>query len=177
MESDDIGVDDTARIWDTATGTELAVLLGHADKVTAVDFSPRGDRLITASHSLVGHADAVWDAAFVDDRRVITAADDGTVRLWTLDDETAPIVLSSGAAGLTSITVLPDGRAVAAADDGSLTPWRIDQLSADSDVLLDRLARATIHCLAIDERMRELGEERREAELAASACIERREQP
>ena len=184
--------DGSVRLWADEQPEHVRVLAGHDKQVWSIAFDATGERLLTGSfdgranvwdvadgallHSLVGHADAVWDAAFVDDRRVITAANDGTVRLWTLDDETAPIVLSSaGAAGLTSITVLPNGRAVAAANDGSLTLWRIDQLSADPDVLLDRLARATIHCLAIDERMRELGEDRREAEQAARACLERRE--
>jgi predicted NACHT family NTPase len=49
--------DRTARLWDAASGKQLAVLKGHTDSVRSIAFSPDGSRLATASH-------------------------DGTARLW-----------------------------------------------------------------------------------------------
>ena len=41
--------DKTARIWDAATGKEIAVLRGHEGAVCSAAFSPDGSRIVTAS--------------------------------------------------------------------------------------------------------------------------------
>ena len=43
-------VDNTARIWDVASGRELATLSGHKNIVTSAAFSPDGRMVVTASH-------------------------------------------------------------------------------------------------------------------------------
>ena len=44
------GSDDrTARIWDSATGKEIAVLRGHDAQVDSAAFSPDGSRIVTGS--------------------------------------------------------------------------------------------------------------------------------
>ena len=43
------GEDQTARLWDPATGALLATFRGHTSKVIGVGFSPNGTRLLTAS--------------------------------------------------------------------------------------------------------------------------------
>lgn len=43
------GDDNTARIWDAATGKALAVLEGHMDSVRCVGFAPGGETLVTGS--------------------------------------------------------------------------------------------------------------------------------
>ena len=41
--------DRTARLWDAASGAEIAVLSGHESYVSSAAFSPDGTRIVTAS--------------------------------------------------------------------------------------------------------------------------------
>jgi WD40 repeat protein len=85
--------DTTARIWDAATGAQIAVLKGHEGQVTSAAFSPDG-------------------------RRVVTASGDGTARIW--DAATgAQIALLKGQSAAFS----PDGRRVMTASNGSAGIW------------------------------------------------------
>lgn len=43
------GADDTVRIWDTATGDQVALLEGHSKSVNDVAFGPNGDWLVSVS--------------------------------------------------------------------------------------------------------------------------------
>ncbi len=52
--------DGTARVWDAATGKELAVLRGHEGEVRSAQFSRMGQRVVTASWDDTAR---VWDAA------------------------------------------------------------------------------------------------------------------
>src|SRR4029077_6759476 len=89
----------TARIWDAASGKEIAVLHGHYLPVIFAAFNPVGSRIVTASADktariwdaatgkeisvLRGHEDSVSSATFSPDgSRVVTASSDKTARIW-----------------------------------------------------------------------------------------------
>ena len=93
--------DNTARIWDAATGATIAVLNGHSGSVLSAAFSSQGDRIVTASadetvrvwdaeaHTTIavlkGHSGPVWSAVFSPDgERILTASDDTTARIWRI---------------------------------------------------------------------------------------------
>lgn len=94
------GRDNTARIWDVATGREMRRLVGHTDRVTAVAISHSGRLILTGSRDqtaqiwdaasglplnrLVGHSDEITGVQFSpDDRWVVTVG--GEVALWSVE--------------------------------------------------------------------------------------------
>jgi WD40 repeat protein len=54
--------DNTVRVWDAATGAEVAVLRGHAGYVSSVAFSPDGRRLASSGGYRGKGEVKVWDA-------------------------------------------------------------------------------------------------------------------
>ena len=97
--------DATLRIWDTASGAELAVRTLPRDRPIAALWTPDGKRLVTPTvgrivnvwfagnrpdmFHLVGHTGPVVRARFSpDDRTALTASADGTARLWSIPPRT-----------------------------------------------------------------------------------------
>ena len=91
--------DNTARIWDVATGALLFTLSGHTFFVDAVAWSPDGTRVATGGwdnairtwnpatgalqHVLTGHTDIVRDVTFSPDGASLASGSwDHTIRLW-----------------------------------------------------------------------------------------------
>jgi len=131
--------DQTARIWDAATGGCLATLTGHSAAVEAVAFSPAGALLATGSAdttarlwdaatgahliTLAGHDYTVRGVAFSPSGALLaTASGDATARLWDAVSgaHLATLVpLPSGG----YITLLPDARYKLEGDPGDCLWW------------------------------------------------------
>jgi WD40 repeat protein len=123
------GGDNTARLWDAATGQLLRVFAGHTLPVNSVAFSPDGRSVLTGSMDMTarlwdaatgqqlrffqGHTGYVTSVAFSRDGRfVLTGSADTTARLW--DATTGQKVCSfEGHTGyVTSVAFSPNGRYV-----------------------------------------------------------------
>mmetsp|Transcript_61885 Transcript_61885/g.195564 ORF Transcript_61885/g.195564 Transcript_61885/m.195564 type:complete len:94 (+) Transcript_61885:836-1117(+) len=51
-------MDNTAKLWDVETGTELCTLLGHTAEIVSLCFNTAGDQIITGSFD---HDSKIWD--------------------------------------------------------------------------------------------------------------------
>ncbi len=91
--------DRTVRVWDAATGRQVAVLRGHSDLVLDVAFSPDGTQLASSSYDktirvwqlgtgrhrvLRGYSGGIDRVVWRDGRELVRGGRDGTLRLWTV---------------------------------------------------------------------------------------------
>jgi WD40 repeat protein len=136
--------DETARVWDAATGKPIGEpLKGHEGVVLGAAFSPDGKRIVTASadktarvwdaetgkpigEPLKGHEDWVRSPAFSPDgKRIVTASADKTARVW--DAETGKPIgepLKGHEDVVFCAAFSPDGnRIVTASQDKTARVW------------------------------------------------------
>jgi WD40 repeat protein/serine/threonine protein kinase len=111
----------------------IRTLAGHTGHVYALSFSADGEQLLTAGrdHSarlwrvgdgsqlatFLGHDKAVYHARFVDETRIVTGSDDGTVRLWDVRRPDTPELLTRHAGAITALDVHRDRIASASLDE------------------------------------------------------------
>ena len=133
--------DQTARIWDAATGVERGRLNGHAGAIRAANFSADGRRIVTASRdgtariwdavtgrqilTLRGHTARVQFAAFSrDGQRVVTASLDKSVRIWDAATGEQKMILSGHTGRVNWAVFSPDDRRiVTASEDKTARIW------------------------------------------------------
>lgn len=89
------------KLWDTVTGKQIAVLVGHEDAVTSIAFSTNGKYLASGSrdrtiklwdmstrkvtNTIKAHADRVNSVAFSQDCKTLASGSaDRTIKLWNI---------------------------------------------------------------------------------------------
>ncbi|RJP35112.1 MAG: hypothetical protein C4547_09960 [Phycisphaerales bacterium] len=151
--------DKTVRIWALAaheksrtsgesgdsqvSGHPVHVLYGHEGFTSSVAFSPKGDRLASASWDrtirlwdpvtgvslgiLRGHEREIWNVAFNTDGTLLaTASKDCTIRLWDAHASEGSVILAKHSSPLSSVVFSPDGRRVASgALDHTVLIWNV----------------------------------------------------
>ncbi len=119
------------RLWDTASGRELARMRGHTEPVFAARFSPDGTRLATASAdgtirmwdarsgralaTLRGHRGRVEAIAWTPDGRTLLSGGEDGARLWDPDAARVQIHLAGDPNGEREVAIDPAGRYAALA--------------------------------------------------------------
>ncbi len=90
----------TVRIWDAETGKQLHNLVGHAELVTQLAFSPDGSDIASGSQ-------------------------DGTVRVWSSRTGQLLTAFRAHKAGVTDVAFSPDGARLVTSGDATLTIWDV----------------------------------------------------
>lgn len=135
-------LDNTAKVWDRATGRQIGRTAVHGGWVDHAEFSPDGKRFVTASHDNTAriwssetgealgppmrHDGNVHRARFdLSGQRVVTGGNDGTIRLWdghTGQSLSTPLHHRGNAY---RTVVSSDGRTIAAAGPMGVSLWRL----------------------------------------------------
>jgi len=63
--------DNTARVWDAATGNAISVLSDHENSVNSATFNPDGTRIVTASEDKTAR---VWDVSAIPKGNILQVA-------------------------------------------------------------------------------------------------------
>ncbi|MSU62481.1 MAG: hypothetical protein EXS31_08800 [Pedosphaera sp.] len=135
--------DQTAKVWDAASGREMLTLQGHSGGIRSVAFSPDGQRIVTGSHdhtakvwdaangrelrTLKGHGAQIYSVAFSPDgQRIVTGSGDNTAKLWEAASGRELLTFSGHTALIWSVAFSPDGqRIVTGSYDQTAKVWEV----------------------------------------------------
>jgi WD40 repeat protein len=128
-------------IWDSSSGEELMKISGHKDLITHIDWSPSGDRLVTASDDTTvriwdattgeqmllfnGHEDRLWCVKWSPDgSQIASGSYDGNVIIWDPITGEDILTFSEHQGEVMSIAWSPDGTHIlSTSDNGEAIIW------------------------------------------------------
>ncbi len=143
--------DTLVRIWQVSNGNCLGILQGHTESVRCVRYSPDGQQIASSSHDhsirlwsdlpaataspleldiypcdikvLRGHTNWVWSLAFSPDGTILASgSDDGTLRLWAVQEKQCINVLNSHGNDIFAIAIVGQ-RLVSVSRDQAVRLW------------------------------------------------------
>lgn len=133
--------DNTAKLWDAATGRELNTLRGHTQIIEDIAFSPDGNFLATVSDdktakiwevesgkelfTLTGHTDNIlWSVSFSRDGKLLATGGETEAKIWNAT--TGKLVLNlEGQRGNIAFSPATDQLATSS-DDGTTIIWNTE---------------------------------------------------
>ena len=136
--------DQTARLWEKASGRHIMTYRGHEDWVRSAVFSPDGQYILTASKDKTarlwetasskntltyrGHKGRITSAVFSPDgEHILTSSDDQTARLWDQASEKNIITYHGHQKTVNSAVFSPDGNHIlTASDDQTARLWETE---------------------------------------------------
>jgi hypothetical protein len=121
---------------------------------------------------LRGHDDRVFWAEFSPDQRhIVSASGDKTIRIWSADGRGEPIILVGHGEVVLRSRFSPDGRRIVSASlDHTVRVWH-DLVPVTLDD--PRLWTATAYCLPIERRIQLLGVSEDQARRDRQRCLDR----
>jgi len=140
--------DNTAKVWDVASGNITYTFEGHAKEITSCAFSIDGKKIITSSwdntgklwdanngkllFTLAGHTDIVGATAFSNNSlQVATASNDNTIKIWDTNTGKLNATLSGHTDIITSVQFnSADKKIISSSWDNSAKVWNIESKKA-----------------------------------------------
>ena len=135
------GADNTVRLWDVESGSELRALTGHNNWIKSVAISRNEEILASGSNdrtvklwdvnsgreraTLAGHNGPVEVVLFSpDDRWLVSGSTDATIKIWERATGREVQTLKGHRAGITSLAFSADGKTLASGSaDNSIKFW------------------------------------------------------
>ncbi len=148
--------DQTARVWDAATGKALLTIRGNiAHQEAAVAFSPDGRHIVTgmdnhtarlwdartgkAEGTLAGYTNQISDLAFSPDgKRIATGGGDGQAKIWDMRTARCLTTLKGHGGIVFSVAFSRDGKRLVTCGDSAAKVW--DATTEQMDLTLSKPA-------------------------------------